>query len=134
MKAKYIVLALFSVAFLASCQKKTAKVFFIEPKDHAVLTSPVHVKMGAEGIKVEAAGEIKSGSGHHHLIINGGPIPEGEVVPKDDTHLHFGKGQTETDLELEPGDYTLTLQFADGAHKSYGPKLASTIHITVKEK
>ena len=54
------------------------------------------------------------------------------MVPADATHLHFGKGQTETMLKLTPGKHTLTLQFADGAHQSYGPDLSSTITVEVK--
>ena len=53
-------------------------------------------------------------------------------MPTDDTHIHFGKGQTETELKLAPGKHTLTMQFADGAHRSYGPDLSSTISVTVK--
>ena len=52
-------------------------------------------------------------------------------TPKAPTILHFGKGQTETDVPLTPGPHTLTLQFADGAHLSYGPTLSSTIKIQV---
>ena len=61
------------------------------------------------------------GTGHHHLIVDGKAVPKGSVVPADATHMHFGKGQTETTLKLPPGKHTLTLQFADGAHQSYGP-------------
>jgi hypothetical protein len=113
---------------------------------------------------------------------------EGEAIPFDDAHKHFGKGQTEADLELAPvsdarcvhtcarvsrrelllplarlrcapllpgnerlcaatparrsarcrctptpqGKHTLTLQFADALHQSYGPKWASAITVNVK--
>jgi len=46
--------------------------------------------------------------------------------------MHFGKGQTETDLTLVPGKYTLTLQFANGAHQSYGEPMSKKIEVTVK--
>ena len=58
----------------------------------------------------------------------------GTVVPKDDTHLHYGQAQTEAQLMLTPGPHTLTMQFADGAHMSYGPQMASTIKITVSSE
>jgi len=109
-----------------------AKVFFVEPKDGAKVTSPVHVKFGVEGMDVKPAGDASPNSGHHHLIINGTGIEQGQAVPKDETHIHYGKGQMEDDLKLAPGQYTLTLQFADQNHLSYGPQLTSTIHITVK--
>ena len=50
----------------------------------------------------------------------------------DQNHLHFGKGQSEAELNLSPGMYNLTLQFADGYHRSYGKALSKTIQIEVK--
>jgi hypothetical protein len=109
------------------------KVSFAEPKDGAVVKSPFKVKFKVEGMKVAPAGAEKAGTGHHHLIVDGQPVAKGEVVPKDDTHLHFGKGETEKELTLPQGEHTLTLQFADGEHKSYGPDMAATIHVTVQD-
>jgi hypothetical protein len=54
------------------------------------------------------------------------------VIPKDAQHLHFGKGQTTAIIDLPHGKHRLTLQFADGIHRSYGSKLSATIEITVK--
>jgi hypothetical protein len=56
----------------------------------------------------------------------------GTVIPVDNTHLHFGKGQTEAVLTLSPGNHLLTLQFADGAHRSYGSPLSRSISVTVE--
>jgi hypothetical protein len=109
-----------------------ARVFFGNLEDGAVVTSPVKVIMGSEGVTVKAAGEIVEGTGHHHIIINEGPTAYGTVVGADDTHIHFGKGQEETELILEPGTYSLTLQFADGFHRSYGEGISTTITIEVK--
>ncbi|PIQ25274.1 hypothetical protein COW36_19935 [bacterium (Candidatus Blackallbacteria) CG17_big_fil_post_rev_8_21_14_2_50_48_46] len=109
-----------------------AKIFFISPKEGATLKSPIKVEMGIEGMEVAPAGELKAQSGHHHLIIDGQALKAGEVVPKDEQHIHFGKGQTSTELILKPGEHSLTLQFADGTHKSYGPELSSTIHVKVE--
>ena len=78
------------------------------------------------------AGDVVANTGHHHLFINHDSLKAGEAIPVDDTHLHFGKGQTETMVTLPPGKYTLTMQFADGAHKSYGPGMSKTINVTVK--
>jgi hypothetical protein len=115
-----------------------AKVFFVEPKDGADIKGPavdgkvkVSVKMGVENIDVKPAGELVQGTGHHHIIVDADGIALAGVVPKDETHIHFGKGQTEAELELPPGKHKLTLQFADGMHMSYGPALSSTINITV---
>lgn len=109
-----------------------ARVYFVNLEDGAVVSSPVKVEMGVEGIEIRPAGELVEGTGHHHIIINEGPTAYGTVVGADDTHIHFGLGQEETELELEPGEYTLTLQFADGFHRSYGEDISSTINIIVE--
>ncbi|MDH5602528.1 MAG: DUF4399 domain-containing protein [Cyclobacteriaceae bacterium] len=109
-----------------------AGVFFRSPEEGATVTSPVKVEMGVEGMTVEPAGELHEGKGHHHIVIDGGAIPKGTVVPADSLNIHFGKGQTETTLDLSPGKHTLTLQFADGLHQSYGEEWSKTIEITVE--
>ena len=90
--------------------------------------------MGVEGMKIQPAGEVVEGTGHHHILINQDFFPPGQVIPTDDMHKHYGKGQTEDVLTLPPGDYKLTLQFADGLHRSYGKDLSSTINIKVASK
>lgn len=111
-----------------------AKVIFNNLKDNATITSPFKLQIGTEAMKIETAGPVVPGSGHHHLLINAGDsIPTGEIVPKDSAHIHFGKGQTEYALTLTPGKYRLTLQMADGLHRSYGNKLASSVTVTVKK-
>lgn len=116
-------------------------VYFKEPKDGAVLPTTFTVKFGVNGMRVKPAGELEVGTGHHHLIIR--PIEKGAkkkfslaektVVPTDETHIHYGKGQEEAEITLKPGEYFLTLQFADGAHQSYGLRWAQTIAVTVKQ-
>jgi hypothetical protein len=117
-----------------------AKVSFVDLKDGAKIEGPliegkvkVLVKMNAENITVKPAGQIEAGSGHHHLLIDTEATPKGSVVAQDPQHLHFGKGQTEAEIELTPGEHTLKLQFADGIHRSYGPELSSEIKLTVAE-
>lgn len=107
-------------------------VSFAEPADGAVVSSPFKVKFAVSGMEVKPAGDMAANTGHHHLIINGGSIKAGESVPFDEKHLHFGKGQTEAEVTLPPGKYKLTMQFANGAHQSYGPDGSKTISVTVK--
>ncbi len=128
--------ALVAILVLSGCGTiKSAperSVFFVEPKDGATVSSPFKVIFGVKGMAVEPAGDIRADSGHHHLLINLGAMPAGEVIPVDDKHLHFGKAQTEAEVTLPPGQYKLTMQFANGAHVSYGPAMAATINVTVK--
>jgi hypothetical protein len=108
-----------------------ARVFFVSPANGSTVTSPVKVVFGLDGMTVKPAGVMDSGTGHHHVIVNGGAIKAGEVIPMDETHLHYGKGQLEAEIPLPPGKHTLTMQFADGGHRSYGDRMAATIEIKV---
>ncbi|MET3140243.1 hypothetical protein AAKU61_004632 [Undibacterium sp. GrIS 1.2] len=107
------------------------RTFFEAPSDNAEVTSPFKVKFGLEGMKIAPLGDMTAKTGHHHLIIDGGAVPAGTSVPMDATHIHYGKGQTETELTLPPGKHTLTLQFGNGAHQSYGPEMSKTMTVTV---
>lgn len=128
---------LFSIFISTSSFAATAdvsKVFFVTPKNGASVKNPVKIKFGVKGKKVRPAGEDPNdkNSGHHHLIINATPVAEGQTITTDASHIHFGKGQTETEITLPLGKHKLTLQFADGAHRSYGEAMSATIEVTVK--
>lgn len=109
-----------------------AKVMFASPADGDTVKSPVKVVMAVEGMEVRPAGTMEENTGHHHLLIDREGVPKGEVVPTAKNAIHFGKGQTETELELEPGKHTIRMQFADYAHRSYGPALSTQITVTVE--
>ena len=128
-KFSFVVIAL--ILILSGCGAPDG-VFFVNLEDGQTVSSPVKVEMGVNGMEIKPAGEIIKGTGHHHIIIDGNWIKTGDVVPANKTHIHFGKGQTETSLELEPGQHTLTLQFANGAHQSFGEAWSKTITITVE--
>src|SRR5450631_2025504 len=110
-----------------------ARVYFKNLKNGAKVKSPFKVEMGVEGIRLDTAGAVIAGVGHHHLLIDAeDSLAANVVIPKDSTHLHFGKAQTFVELKLPPGKHKLTLQYGDGIHRSYGAKLAATITVTVK--
>jgi hypothetical protein len=111
-----------------------AKVFFKNLRNGQVVHSPLKVEMGLEGMRLDTAGAVVAGTGHHHLLIDAGDsIAAGQVVPKDSTHLHFGKAQSSAEIKLAPGNHLLTLQFADGIHRSYGGRLTASITVEVKK-
>jgi hypothetical protein len=114
-------------------EHKTNGVYFVNLKDGEKVKSPIYIQMGVVGMTVEPAGKLDEGKGHHHLIIDGSFIEKGQMVPKDETHIHFGKGQIADTLELAPGPHTLTLQFANGVHQSYGKDWSNSIQITVEK-
>jgi len=104
---------------------------FIEPNDGATVPTTFTVKFKVNGMRVAPAGDMTEGTGHHHLLIDARDIDTGVVIPNDNQHKHFGKGQTESQVFLQPGSYRLTMQFADGAHRSYGEGMRKSINITV---
>jgi hypothetical protein len=109
-----------------------AAVFFSNLENGQQVKLPFVLQMGVNGMEVEPAGPINYGKGHHHLIIGGSYMALGSSVPFDGQHLHFGKGQTEMTLDSLPaGKHQLTLQFANGAHLSYGEGLSKSIEIEV---
>lgn len=111
-----------------------AKVFFVNLKDGQTVTSPVKVEMGVLALSVDTAnGILKTGSGHHHILIDLDSVARGTVIPKDSVHLHFGNAQTSAEVPLSPGKHTLTLQFADALHRSYGGQYSARITVNVKQ-
>ena len=112
--------------------QSTPRVYFKWPKDNSTVSSPVFIDMGLDIMQVEAAGTVKNGFGHHHILINQYYWPKGSIIPMSDSTLHYGLGQTDTSLDLLPGDYVISLQFADGVHVSYGKELSSSIKIKVE--
>jgi len=126
-----MVLVGFSAAAWADEGEKHG-VYFVSPSNDSVYQGDIHVVMAVEGMRVQKAGELQKESGHFHVIVDGKFVPAGETVAKDATHMHFGKGQMETTLKLSEGSHTLTLQFADGHHISYGKAWSQSIHVQVK--
>ncbi len=110
-----------------------AKVFIIEPADGATVTNPVTVKFGAEGVEIAPAGTDNPNSGHHHLLIDSAIPDLNSAIPKDEHHVHYGKGQTEATVELKPGKHTLQLLLGDKNHIPTDPPVESpVVTITVQ--
>lgn len=110
-----------------------AEVYIISPKDGATVGQEFTVSFGLKGMGVAPAGVKKEGTGHHHLLIDVKDLPPaGQVIPKDESHVHFGNGQTETTLKLKPGTHTLQLELADENHIPFDPAVVSkkiTVHV-----
>ena len=125
-------LQLLLAAVLFSASAMAQNVDFATPHDGDIVTSPFMVRFVVKDMEVVPAGEVKPGTGHHHILIDTPAVADNSFIPADAQHKHFGKGQTETELTLPPGEHTLSLQFADGAHRSYGEAYRRTIRVMVK--
>jgi Domain of unknown function (DUF4399) len=111
----------------------TAKAYFVNLKDGDTVTRPVKVVMGLSGMGIAPAGIEFPDTGHHHLIVDAPTPPAGQVIAADANHVHFGKGQTETTLDLAPGKHTLQLVLGDRNHVPHKPAVVSeVITITVR--
>lgn len=96
-----------------------AEVYFTNLQNNAKIETPFRVTFGLTSgwglapITIPHEGK----SGHHHLLVNRDlPLDFKKALPFNDQYIHFGKGQMETVLTLEPGTYTLRLLLADDKH------------------
>jgi Domain of unknown function (DUF4399)/Family of unknown function (DUF6130) len=114
-----------------------AKVMFLEPKNGATVTSPVHMKFGSSGITISPVppGDLKEtrpGMAHYHVGIDQDCLPAGKnIVKGTPSWVHFGDGKDVFDSQLTPGKHKLALQLGDDLHNTL-PGACQVITITVK--
>ena len=113
---------------------KNKRIFFTNLSDGESVTSPVTVRFGIKGMSIVPAGINKPMYGHHHLLINLENLPDMTMpIPADKKHLHFGKGQTETIIELPKGKHSLQLLLGNYMHVPHKvPFLSEKIEIIVE--
>ena len=116
------------------------KVSILSPQDSYVSNSKnIKVVFGSENIEINPAGSSKVPdnkcfvSGHHHLLVDREVLPS-LFIPFDETHMHFGAGQTEAIIELEPGMHTLQLMLGSSIHGVQVPFGGVDIGPIVSEK
>ncbi|MEO1779605.1 MAG: DUF4399 domain-containing protein [Pseudomonadota bacterium] len=145
---KKLVIALVAALGLASAvfaqgmpAPADARVYFVNLEDGDTVSAPVTVIFGLEGMGVAPAGTEADNTGHHHLLLNRPPLGDGPDgaeelqygLPADDNHIHFGGGQTQVTLDLEPGEHTMQLVLGDLNHVPHSPPVATeVITITVE--
>jgi hypothetical protein len=110
-----------------------AELYFVSPENGATVSSPVTVRFGLRGMGVAPAGVTAPNTGHHHLLVDVADLPpENLPLPNDANHRHFGLGQTEAEITLEPGQHSLQLVLGDALHIPHQPPVRSEkITITV---
>jgi hypothetical protein len=102
-----------------------ARLYFESPSNGSCVQQKFVVKFGLAGMGVAPAGLEKKNTGHHHLIVDSELPSFDRPIPNDDNHLHFGAGQTEAEVTLQPGRHKLQLLFADAKHIPHDPPLYS---------
>ena len=88
----------------------------VEPADGATVTSPFTVRVTTKNMELAPAGRTLDGEGHWHVMVDGECLAAGEVIPKNDSHLHVGSGEDSAEFDLAPGRHTLCVQLGDGFH------------------
>lgn len=107
-------------------KKMKARVFFLEPKNGATVTSPLHMKFGSEGIEIAAVPpgdltkeQVRPGKAHYHVGIDQSCLPPGKnIVKGTPSWVHFGDGKDVFDSQLTPGKHKLALQLGDDLHNT----------------
>jgi hypothetical protein len=116
---------------------KKVRVYFVEPKNNATVTSPVHMKFASEGIEIGAVppGDVttaRPGIAHYHVGIDQDCLPPGKnIVKGTPSWVHFGDGKDVFDSQLTPGKHKLALQLGDDLHDTL-PGACSVITVNVK--
>jgi hypothetical protein len=85
-------------------------------------------------VEISPAGIERNNSGHHHLLINLQTLPAMDMpLPANAQVIHFGKGQTQATIELEPGVHSLQLLLGNHLHVPHArPVMSDKITITVE--
>jgi hypothetical protein len=121
-----------------AAKTKKMRVFFVEPKNNATVTSPVHMKFGSEGIEIAAVppGDVtttRPGVAHYHVGIDEDCLPAGKnIVKGTPSWVHFGDGKDVFDSQLTPGKHKLSVQLGDDLHNTL-PGACQTITVNVKQ-
>ena len=125
----FLIISTFFVAFSISA---SPKVYFINLEDGDKVESPFLIQFGLSGMGIAPAGTDRENTGHHHLLINVNDIDLSKPIPSSSNHIHFGGGQTESLVDLVPGDYSMQLVLGDMTHTPHNPPIISQrINITV---
>jgi len=102
------------------------ELYFISPRDGDTVSGEFTVSFGLRGMGVAPAGVDVPNTGHHHLLIDMDTSPPMDVpLPKTEQLRHFGGGQTETVLNLPPGEHTLQLLLGNFSHIPHNPPVMS---------
>jgi hypothetical protein len=111
----------------------TSQLYFRAPLDGAVVPPTFDVVFGLRDYGVAPAGVDLPNTGHFHILINVEAPAPGVMILADSLHRHYGLGQIETKLTLEPGEYTLRLVLADHLHRVISEELITgPIRVTVR--
>ena len=110
-----------------------AKVFFLGLEEGARIAPNGHT-VRRKWDRNNPRRRSRPNSGHHHLLVDTALPRLDQEIPSDFNNLHFGRGQTETELSLSLGEHTLQLLLGDHRHVPHDPPVMSkVIHVFVED-
>lgn len=114
---------------------EAATAYIISPQDGDTVSSPFTIQFGLSGMGIAPAGVDRPNTGHHHLLIDVSELPSlTEPLQGSEQVLHYGAGQTETQLSLTPGAHTLQLVLGNYSHIPHdNPVISEKVTVTVQE-
>lgn len=113
---------------------ESATAYIISPSNNETVSSPFLVQFGLSGMGIAPAGIDRPNTGHHHLLIDVDELPSlTEPLQGSEQVLHYGAGQTETELSLTPGSHTLQLVLGNYSHIPHDhPVISEKVVVTVE--
>jgi hypothetical protein len=112
----------------------TATVAIDSPNEgEVVMTGAVTVRLSVEGMQIVPAGDMTSGTGHHHLYLDADLTAQADPVPTvPGSIIHMGDGSAVYTFEgVAPGEHRLIAVVADGIHIPLNPSVVDTVMFTV---
>lgn len=111
-----------------------ATVEILAPSPGDTITMPFTLRLAASGVTIApASGVREEGIGHHHLLINLDPTPDGDPIPAAEGYVHLGSGVSEYVLDsLPPGEHRIIAILAWGDHVPIEGARRDTVRVVVR--
>lgn len=112
------------------------RAYFVIPDDGAVVTSPVRLEFGSQGVAIaavpaEPGDTARPGLGHYHVGVGSPCLESGVSIPRTDAWTHLDSGDTVAELVLPEGEHALTLLVGDDLERAI-EGLCTTITVNVE--
>ena len=112
-----------------------SEVRIVSPAEGSTVEGPnVTIELDVSGVRIVAAGDTTSGTGHHHLYLNADLTAADVPVPSvPGSIIHMGDASTSYTFEgVEPGEHRVIAVVGDGVHVPLQPWVVDTVTFTVR--
>ncbi len=108
----------------APVEDVTPRLVWISPDAGAEVGTLAHLEFEAVNYEIAPVPEgtvetPREGIAHHHVGTAGECLATGTMIPQNNPEwIHFGDGSNTIDMQLEPGEYTFTIQAGNDLHEA----------------